>query len=904
MLGTSCYLRSFLVVPLLWWNAVSSNPNAYREIIEREIFYNGEIVSIASLDIIGEDGDERDLETLMVLEPNIVDTAVKCKYSDAVIELLQTFYEINEYGIGASNATRTSDVKSSVKRWLTSSIKHFNGIKPAIVKTIDAIFSDANEFSQLKTSDPSLLKSLLSINLFLYYSINDAPFGYKTAGDNATDDNDFNEFVKDVRKLDTSVVQMIGLVERFRHKRCVVHNPYAYNYKTNGKFNNTTISNANHVKGLLSEPLNNLHALVNDESDDYTNFDSGAYDPKHLLFKIFLDRYSSFFESVRNSMRGTGSDLLSKYDEANRAYSIEAVLDYQNSLVVVVADIFRAQIHSVATKSNGGSSSDLGALEELEGHFEAFVYDVLPNSCSVNVCNEILKSYYSFRRALTISDASEMYAELRREFEPSEGKRPLYGLVRNEFSDRDPELRALTNVLVYSDRSRSFDRVFNLLSYEPHANGGFHVVKKSDHDGAGTFDERLASGMVELQCALFVFRAVIKSDRDGGDVPTSSLHYDDGYDSLDRFSVRFTSAEASDDDDDDDDAWPENQSDAFQEYGPVFANMLRVAVRAYRRFVDVPDVRGILLPLLVHFRHAEKAACDDSEFDFQAMYQISYVTISLIENYLINNGVQPYSYGLSVYSGLMVYDRDDENTSDHYRHLHDYLVGDVKLAPFTDSLNLLNVLYDETTYEKSFENSEASFDFRWNGHGLCGLVIFSSIQMEVIDFNDLINFRWYGVKFFAGKILLDVKNALSLLRGKTRTEASDEINAITVKLNEILGLELPTTLHTFLRDVFEATNKTLNSNSPRFDPETCHKWADLYRNNFQALGFLPFERFPSYPGGIDEVIRHLDIDVQKLVVYLNAPFLGTRSILTSTSLGLSPVNGQKSYSSIRMLYDH
>jgi len=900
-MNDAIFLKMLFVV-LLLWKITSSNRNVLTSISKRQIFYKENINSINSLQIVG-----TNINLLMRDNPYVVYTALECKYSDTIVELLQTFFEINVYGINAPTEIQRSGIKVLTKKWLTSSINHFNSIKVPIAKMIDNLFLYLERHAELQTSDHSLLKSLLSINLFLYHSIEDCPFIFR---DEEANDNAFDEFIQNIRILNKSIIQIIGLVERFRNKRCVVRDPYKQNYFINQKlFNdNILITNTNNINTLLNPSMTELHLFANNESDDYTNFESDKYDPAVLLFEKFLDYKISFLERVQLSFTGNESDLFTKYNDINRTYSIENILDYQYSLINVIADIFYAQIYNFVSQS--ASTDDLEILQNLNENFKhILVEELLPVSCSINVCNKILKAYYFFSQALKNKDhsnLSEMFCILENKFKPDASKETMYEIIQYEFNN-DPCLTILSDYII-SFKHVSFLRVFNLLSYESHTNSDFYIVKKFDQ-GDLTYYQSINSNflnrMIELQCALFAFRTLLRTENRQNVTSMNNLNYSN-FELGDFFSDYFITPENLSEENELQ-LSEEQYNGYFGKYGPVFANMLRVIVRLYNLLHDKPDVQKILLPLLIHFRNADKNACQNFVFQYLVMYQTSFVTITLIENYLVKNNLCPL-YSLFIYSKLMVYDQNGHNASDIRNDIQTYLVRHVQPATFKNSLRFLFSLYNKTTYNSTlFPSDDEEVKYLWYGEAQTGKKILRNLQRSVIDINDLISFQWFGIKWFVGKILKSVKYALLLLRDQTKTQVSYEINTIEIRLNELLNLELlPMTIHAFLEDTIEATFKTLNYDSPSFDYDVYTEWIGLYNDSLEALG-LQFEYEYEYGSGnygINEIITALDFDMNMLNIFLQVPFLSLPNILISTELSLLGARNLIFDKSIQILYKY
>lgn len=902
------FLRTLFVI-LFFWQIISTD-----SVIRRQIFHNEEIVTVFDLQESGKVIGTDNLRELIGDKPDLVYTALSCKYSDAIVELLQTFFEINEYGLNAPTDIQVPSIKDVTKIWLTSSIDHLQSINPPIVKMINDLFSNLNLYAVLRTSDQSLLKSLLSMNLFLYCIANDRDclFHYKATDEqesvhNILNDYDFEEFIKNVRKLNTSITQMIGLIERFRNKRCVVSYPYRRNYVVQQIIHSATshlILDVNNLKQLLNEPLTNLHLLVNDKSDDYSYFDSDIYNPKYLLFESFLDSHHAYLNEVQSQLYRSDSDLLSKYFEVKRTFSIEKYLEFQYSLIGVIADVFYGQIHNVVAKRNG-NGDDLNILIELDGNFDYFISRFLPISCSVNVCNKILKARYFLKQTLQKNDIlklSEIFALLNDKFQPTEEKKSIYQIIQKEFND-DRNLSSLIYSLSKNKiRMKTFSTVFNLLTYESHANRDFFIVKKCDFTDitqSESSDTHFVNRMIELQCALFTFRTILKPEY-SHNISKSNLYYFN-FDLNDFFNIEFTSPKNVLGDKEDR-SRPIQKNIAFHKYKTYFANMLNVIAKLYDIYYSIPDVRNILLPLLVRLRLADKNDGQNVEFDFQVMFQTLFVTITLVENYLIKNNLFPI-YSVFIYSQLMVYDESNLNSSHFYKQMHNYFESDVKDTPFSNSVERVRMLFYGPTYKKFFQENNTEIKYYWNGRDYTCYQILKNIQIGVIDINDIISFQWFGLKWLVGKILLSVRNALSLLLNKIKSQVRFEINTITSKLKyELLRFELPTTFHTFLGNIVDATVKTLNLNQPIFDSDVNDEWTQLYSDCFETLGVKLDAENKKHFSKISEIFKVFHSDIKNLESFLIIPFLRSENIYSLSEFYPSPISSSISTGSHRTFH--
>lgn len=469
------YFLTVFVVGLCWKSALSNPENVFRTISNARIFFDEVIVSISSLQEDGKIKETADVDELMNDHPHLVYTAMKCKYSDAIVELLQTFFEINEYGMSIhAQIEEVPSLQASITKWLTASINQFTGIKPLVAKIIDGLFSRADRHAVLKTDDRSLLKTLLSINLFLSYTINDGPLSVyveqKGVKKSKRTKKNFYAFVENVRMLNMSIIQMIGLVERFRTKRCFVQNPTEYSDVAKDKLILIQIDDEENIKNLTEPALEILHLLAKHGPSDFAIFTSYVYDLEHMLFGNVLKHNNSFLGQVQIRWNGEESDLMSVHNKIKSTYSIKQVLEYQHSLINAMADIFYGQIYQTLRKENV-STVDFKCLQI---NFKMFVENVMPNG-SENERKEALNS-----EVVCLKDALEKYSNLELltlledRFKPDNDKISIYKNVKDQFHN-DPYLTSFA-YLIRSDEQRvTFVRVFELLSNEAHRNCDYTI---------------------------------------------------------------------------------------------------------------------------------------------------------------------------------------------------------------------------------------------------------------------------------------------------------------------------------------------------------------------------------------------------------------------------------------------
>jgi len=138
---------------------------------------------------------------------------LKCKYSDLVISTYTYFLDL--YNIyNPTEAENSNFTEQSLPKISANIIKIFSKLKMYIVKMIIDLIQFKKIHPNLRCTDDTLLKSLITINLFLYHAI----------PKNEPDTPDTNS------KINIKIVlaQMINLVERYSSKHCYIVSAYKF----------------------------------------------------------------------------------------------------------------------------------------------------------------------------------------------------------------------------------------------------------------------------------------------------------------------------------------------------------------------------------------------------------------------------------------------------------------------------------------------------------------------------------------------------------------------------------------------------------------------------------------------------------------------------------------------------
>ncbi|KAE9536665.1 hypothetical protein AGLY_007067 [Aphis glycines] len=345
--------------------------------IHEKILIENEIMIIA--DTLKEiyDTDIFKLKINVVLRASkLLYTAQKCKYSNLVIEALRVFFKI----ILSCQKLPVDNLKNNDEQ-LSIKISSFNEIigrfvklKMYISKFIFNIYHLMNLSPTLKYTDHTLIKSLLSINLYLEHlkiNINQ----YKQGDDG-------NESI-DVKKV---IAQMINLVERFRCKHCYIENYYNDFKLFDNKIICVKVDDTNYVS-LIDSTFKNLNTFHEDTSlytilPKYKLFSEDLYDQKYILleniFEISIDK--SFIIP----------DLIVEWKNATQRQTLRNVFN-EVLLIEVIKSVFYIKY------MNPKLITSKDDIKKLLNEFDEFINRMIPKNYPTNMYHLIMQ----FRNSLS-----------------------------------------------------------------------------------------------------------------------------------------------------------------------------------------------------------------------------------------------------------------------------------------------------------------------------------------------------------------------------------------------------------------------------------------------------------------------------------------------------------------------
>jgi len=337
---------------------------------------------------------------------------LKCKYSDLIIStfthlldcvtICYNLIEVNEYKDKHSNVTKNK------LECVASIIRIVSTLKIYIVKMIIDLMQFKKIHPNLRSTDDTLLKSLISINLFLYHTVTYVtkykPDEFlKEKGDEKHDKSDTNSEIN----IKIVLAQMINLVERYSSKHCYTQNAYTFYEHLDRNIKDLVSKNINVYEEVYNFLLNTTtnhnfqnffrYVSINYE-DDITIIPIeekyNIYDLNYLLFKdmIFsIEGKYSFFPTLQVKWQDSDDwdQLINIYNKVRNTDGIKIIFDYQILLIEVIKYIYYIKFINIHIKNYNGNNSE--EVKLLLQEFDKFIDKIIPNNYPTNLYSSIIR---------------------------------------------------------------------------------------------------------------------------------------------------------------------------------------------------------------------------------------------------------------------------------------------------------------------------------------------------------------------------------------------------------------------------------------------------------------------------------------------------------------------------------
>lgn len=495
------------------------------------------------------DNDDDDVQRFLYNNSKTMYAALKCKYSEAITNAYRFYADYltacdqltscktdTSGGPRTSPAARPSACCSVTKVKCAAAVTRLvTGHKVYVSKMIFELMYFAKVSPSLRSTDDTLLKTLMSVNLFLH----------RATERQDADENDGRERSKNACAEDdvnagtmktATIGRIINMVERYSHVHCDAQQAEWHEWSRDDIYR-CIVSSAGDCGGTLcglpdgiTDGFKTLFGNVRVETVDGLNVPTfsamhAMYDPRRLLlvdvFGMDGGKYASLFSSLKVRWRdgfNNGSDgfsgtecwkaLRTVCEEAERSADLATVFGYQVLLVEVVKDMFYVKL------INAHAADDRATVLELIGSFERFVDDVLPANYPTGVYVPIARLRNCLCRdrdragptgdTAILSDATLALLVdspvINTWGASNDTDRLLAAVVMSQF------VRSVTELETFGH----FVRVFELLSYQSYALGDYRLAHAENADRGPTCRraERLRECLVAFRLLMDAFHRV------------------------------------------------------------------------------------------------------------------------------------------------------------------------------------------------------------------------------------------------------------------------------------------------------------------------------------------------------------------------------------------------------------
>lgn len=877
---------------------------------QRIFFFNRNLETVISL--LEKNPNNQNKYEFLEKNPEVMYTATNCKYADIVSDMFQLFFEYISYCLYMfDNADFDNDngyPKLSVflPHCFDKTITNFYTIKQDIVKIIHVLFKISDENPALKTSDPGLLKTLLSINLFLYYVAKEKPFivydekkeeiFYKIT--KKIKIVNLKKSVPTIRNLPKIIYQIINLVEQYRFKNCFVRHPYTYKLEKRNHLLTEVKRNYCSVGVFLELFLTKLRSLIIFSKLDYLNY-YNMYNPDSVSFKSLLRVKDFFIGNANVEWNEKKIKLRDAYSHVKQSYDIVEVFKFQNTLLKVIANIFYRKLSYLLNDPQ----KDMSEFRDFLDALNTFVEKIIPNNCLSDVCQPIISVKHLLASAIAKGE-DKLHEE-----KSALLKNKLKNLMANDniiwTSNEDQSINeklsvtSLVNGIRNNGQFKYFSQVIKILSYESYTNIDYYIVHEvhryfqwSDYN-PNDFIKLNQDVRIELRYNLFLFRMVLANKY--GNIETTydkpeemeikfSLNFDlEKYSESHSKRSSYLSAISS----------LSSSSSTVSSSSPllssvdddadsiVFAYIFSYIIGLQEQYADDRKITRALLPLLIQLRYIFNVSRKIGKLDLVRLDHTCLLVINTIEGYELKNIVWPH-YSSIIYDTIM----SEESRVMLPDKKPDFQAIETKLKEVAESYGILSNtdvsstltdIYDRYVYGMTSKKYDNKLHYYWNGRKQIGNDILREVQRGVIDANDLIRYQWFAYKYFVAKVFLNVRHALA--HYKTHKIYDDQDidlkMSIVTSLGRIAELGLPPSVLAFVTDTIDSVVEALEQSNRL---EELALGEQLVKNRIEDLGV--FETLaPSKP--VDFISKELATDIEMYQSFLNG-FIDDRQITLIT----------------------
>jgi len=743
----------------------------------------------------------------------LVYTAFKCEYASFVRDLLNFFFEYISICETSVNTRSTINVADGCSHKII--IAKFIGFKQNIGKIIFNLFNFMDLSQHLILSDQTFLKSLISINLFLYYH------QHLTDDDESTNIN--ATYYSDYRTgriivLKKVVVQIKDLVDHFHCKNCFV----GYDYFNDTKNNTSDLS-------TKIQELNDSYSLTSkmDRFDDIglqnDLYDVEMYDPKYLLVTELFEIDKDYFEYI----------LALFYKNTHNSYDINVIFQYQGYINEAVTIFFTRTFR----KSLGLFIKKLGIdcnIPEtlLSDSYRLLVEKkdsltaALPDSEKVDLSKkkDLLpvdrKTFFSTLSYLDQRDLSVNILKLLN------SKMPDYPYPPD--SKEEIDIFAMTSFvinIVNCVHFKSFLHTFEIFKQESNSNDDYNLLTMDAHGKI----EKPVDGVEGIDTASCKATAVLREIL----VSISLL-----VNVVEKHGMCIKG----------DDTTAKEQ--CFQGKLRLHLNSVFQCISNLIESTTDEKLQQRLWPILFHLENMgwTYLGVNDDEAYTQhvTIHQYVLMTLSSIEHYELSNCKSPI-YNQTLYDKMVVYaDIKSNHKEKSSVDTTEDVVDRLRVYIAFNTLKYNHVSYSSITYiHNSMFNEILSYfpeiysknyQFYWYGHKKNIYHIVQAVTQNVIDFHAISSYQLIIIQWIISTVYIRMKSLLKICHPLNKTDISivkNQLFVIREEFNapEALKKDFNDTVDRYLRVI--ATTNTFDLEVKNFD--------DFIIKKFELFDFAAIE---------------------------------------------------------------
>lgn len=753
-------------------------------------------------------------------------TAQKCKYSNLVIDALRVFFKIISscQKLPVDNLNNNDEQLSIKISSFNEIIGRFVELKMYISKFIFNIYHLMNLSPTLKYTDHTLIKSLLSINLYLEnLEINSNQ--YKQGDDE-------NESI-DVKKV---IAQMINLVERFRCKHCYIENYYNDLKLFDNKIICVKVDDTNYAS-LIDSTFKNLKTFHEDTSlytilPKYKLFSQDLYNQKYILleniFEISIDKSFIIPDLIVEWKNATQRQTLRNvFNEVKSTYNLQNIFEYQVLLIEVIKSVFYIKYMNPKLVT---SKDD---IKKLLNEFDEFINRMIPKNYPTNMYYLIMQFRNSlYKLILTKTESTSVLSifslqQLRKVFigttyvlsENCKTSQINTTIENLPISKLILEIIELKNFFI-------FFTIFEELSYESDTLSNYNLLTVNYLEAIENNDNLTNAIICKhfslLREKLLLFQMLIIGFQYDSTVQRKNYH------------EYLISAKKI-----------------------IFKNLMHL----FQTYIDHDKIKKIIVPLTIHFKYKQK-----KKDNLKILLQVLYLYINIIEYFELNN-CSSTTYSIDVYynkvndvlkssnSQILEQERGIINElsklfwDNKQMILDDYMIESSETFSDMDQKrrDLSSMVVDQFILKvesSSYCSIESGHDvseqlFFWKGPLKSDETISAITIAGVIDYQSLVRYQCSIVKCFISQVVENVFKIIEkyyiISKHRDSSKWMDKyINETKYYLTEFEKIPFSKSVSIYLHNIFHFFEVLLNDFPGNDDlMETPIEMSIFFKNNDQ-----------------------------------------------------------------------